>query len=137
MFPHERNINTIDQITYHDPNSPIVLENVLPNLDGNLSMLFVIEVGMKIYTDPLMISYFLGPPTLVTSKENYCLWTVTHGSSLTTPHMSPLVPPLVTGNLWNNLPIVHIPFLFPPPRVVGTFVMVMLTINLPIWHLNP
>ena len=38
MFPHDGNIVSMDQVTYHDPHGPMALANIIPTIDTALNI---------------------------------------------------------------------------------------------------
>ena len=104
MFPHERKIVTVEQLTYHDPQGLIALANVIPTITTNELQVatthanvihatnIVVEntptspplnVGPRLFTDPTMTDPFLLVSPPLTQKKTAELCMVS--SSITAP----------------------------------------------------
>lgn len=68
MFPHNSKVVTLDQITYHDPKFTMNPKNVLPAVEGSLSMSSFMDVGPRIFRDSTMIGTFSRPPPIFRHK---------------------------------------------------------------------
>ena len=96
MFPHERKIVTVDQLTYHDPQGLIALANIIPTittteLQGATTHANIIpatnvvventpsspplNVGTGLFTDPTMTDPFplVSPPLTQNETMDLCM----------------------------------------------------------------
>ena len=96
MFPHEGNIVTVDQLTYHDPQGLTTLANVIPTITTiepqvatthtniipgtktvveNTSASPPLNVGPGLFTDPTMMAPFplVSPPPTQNQTADLCM----------------------------------------------------------------
>lgn len=69
MFPHNSKVVTLDQITYHDPKLTMNPKNVLPAVEGSLSMPSFMDVGPRRFRDSTMIGTYESIRTSSTSSK--------------------------------------------------------------------
>jgi hypothetical protein len=65
MFPHNRKIITIDQLTHYEPNHFANIDNILPLVYISSNAFSVIEIGPRIFKDPSLLGTSLGAPSLL------------------------------------------------------------------------
>ena len=65
MFPHNRKIVTIDQITHYEPNHYANIDNILPLVFTRLYAYLVIDMGPDIFKDRSLLGAYHGAPPLL------------------------------------------------------------------------
>jgi hypothetical protein len=68
MFPHNRKIVTIDQLTHYKPNHSANIDNILPLVCASLDSFPVINIGLEIFKDPSVLGTYHGAPPLLNSS---------------------------------------------------------------------
>ena len=61
MFPHDRKIMTVDQLTYHDPQGLMTLSNMIPKTDSTIDVTStspLLFVGPRLFVDTSMMASF-------------------------------------------------------------------------------
>jgi hypothetical protein len=73
MFPHNRKIITIDQITHYEPNHSANINKILP-LDRTSSDAYsLIDMGPGIFKDPSLLGAYHGAPPLLHPLAQVCV----------------------------------------------------------------
>jgi hypothetical protein len=65
MFPHNRKIITIDQVSHYEPNHSSNIDNILPLVLTNSDAYPLIEMGPGIFKDPSFLGTYHGSPPLI------------------------------------------------------------------------
>jgi hypothetical protein len=65
MFPHNRKIVTIDQLTHYEPNHSANIDNILPLVRTSSDAFSVIDIGPGIFKDPSLLGTYHGAPPLL------------------------------------------------------------------------
>jgi hypothetical protein len=147
MFPHNRKIVTIDQVSHYDPNPSASLDNILPLIHTNKDAYPLIEMGPGIFKDPSLLGTYHGAPPLlppnqvcvISSNEPYTedayppqeasvipdVSTVAEPlqpeppAHLSTPSVHESTPPQGPNPIWETVPqpLTQIPFFYPPPGI--------------------
>jgi hypothetical protein len=73
MFPHNRKIVTIDQITHYEPNHSANTDNILPLVRTSSDVYSVIEMGPRIIKDPSFLGTYHGAPPLLHHSAQVCV----------------------------------------------------------------
>jgi hypothetical protein len=158
MFPHNRKIVTIDQVTHYEPNPSASLDNILPLIHANYEVYPLIEMGPGIFKDPSLFGTYHGAPPLlppsqvcvVSSKETLQEDTHPPQEASVIPDISPVAAPLPQEPPANSLaptvhkstpphepnpvwetfprPLTQIPFFYPPPGIEAFQVAATLTL---------
>jgi hypothetical protein len=68
MFPHNRKIVTIDQLTHYEPNRSSNIDNILPLVCAILDDFLVIDISLGIFKDPSLLGTYHGSPPLLKSS---------------------------------------------------------------------
>jgi hypothetical protein len=62
MFPHNRKIVTIDQVSHYEPNPSANLDNILPLIHTNQDEYPLVEMGLGIFKDPSLLGTYCSIP---------------------------------------------------------------------------
>jgi hypothetical protein len=73
MFPHNRKIITIDQVSHYEPNPSSNIDNILPFVHTNLDVYPLIEMGPNIFKDPSFLGTYHGAPPLIHPSAQVCI----------------------------------------------------------------
>jgi hypothetical protein len=73
MFPHNRKINTIDQLTHYEPNHSANIDNILPLVCTSSDAFLVIDMGPRIFKDPSLLGAYHGAPPLLHPSSQVCV----------------------------------------------------------------
>ena len=138
MFPHDGNIVTMDQLTYHHPHGPTTTEIVIPTVHisiNNITIPSMMVFGPILFVDTSMMASFPSlPPSLASSETKY-LCVISSNNSPPKPQPHPQTqahsqPQMKSPrNYWGSLLVHAIPFISPPSNIVSK--PVMTTLNLP------
>jgi hypothetical protein len=158
MFPHNRNIVTIDQVSHYEPNPYANLDNILPLIHTNHDTYPLIDMGPRIFKDSSLLGTYHGAPPLlppnqvcvVTSNKNHTVDTHPPQEASAIPDVSTVAaplpqepptnsstpavhestPPLGPSPIWDTVPrsLTQIPFFYPPPAVESFQVAAVLTL---------
>jgi hypothetical protein len=72
MFPHNRKIITIDQVSHYEPNPSANIDNILPLIHTNSEAYLLIEMGPRIFKDPSLLRTYHGAPPLLHPSNQVC-----------------------------------------------------------------
>jgi hypothetical protein len=97
MFPHNKKIVTIDQVSHYEPNPSANLDNILPLIHTNKDAYPLVEMGPGIFKDPSLLGKYHGAPPLlppnqvcvISSKE-------THTEDARPPQEASVIPDVST-----------------------------------------
>jgi hypothetical protein len=73
MFPHNRKIITIDQVSHYEPNPSSNIDNILHFVHTNLDAYPFIEMGPIIFKDPSLLGTYHGAPPLIHPSAQVCV----------------------------------------------------------------
>jgi hypothetical protein len=73
VFPHNRNIITIDQVLHYEPNPSSNIDNILPFVNTNPDAYPLIEMGPGIFKDPSFLGTYHGAPLLIHPSTQVCV----------------------------------------------------------------
>jgi hypothetical protein len=84
MFPHNKNIATINQITHYEPNHSANIDNILPNHSTNIDNILplvhtsldtysVIDMSPNIFKEPYLLGAYHGMPPLLHTSTQVCV----------------------------------------------------------------
>jgi hypothetical protein len=73
MFPHNRKIITIDQVSHYEPNPSANIDNILPLIHTSHDAYPLIEMGPKIFKDPSLLGTYHGAPPLLHPSNQVCI----------------------------------------------------------------
>jgi hypothetical protein len=73
MFPHNRKIVTIDQVSHYEPNPSSNIDNILPFVHTNPEAYPLIEMGIGIFKDPSLLRTYHGTPPLIHPSAQVCV----------------------------------------------------------------
>jgi hypothetical protein len=73
MFPHNRKIITIDQVSHYEPNPSSNIDNILPFVHTNPDAYPLIEMGPRIFKDPSLLGTYHGAPPLIHPSAQVCV----------------------------------------------------------------
>jgi hypothetical protein len=73
MFPHNRKIITIGQVSHYEPNPFSNIDNILPLIHTNFETYPLIEMGPKIFNDPSLLGTYHGAPPLLHPSNQVCI----------------------------------------------------------------
>jgi hypothetical protein len=73
MFPHNRKIITIDQVSYYEPNPAANIDNILPLIHTNHDAYPLIEMGPGIFKDPSLLGTYHSAPPLLHPSNQVCV----------------------------------------------------------------
>jgi hypothetical protein len=73
MFPHNRKIITIDQVSHYEPNPSANIDNILPFVHTNHEAYPLIEMGPGIFKDPSLLGTYHGAPPLIHPSNQVCV----------------------------------------------------------------
>jgi hypothetical protein len=158
MFPHNRNIVTLDQLSYYEPNPSANVDNILPLIHTNQEVYPLVEMGPGIFKDPSLLGTYHGAPPLlppnqvcvVTSNKTPTGDTHPPQEASVSPDVSPVAaalpqeppanpptptvhefpPPQRPSPIWETVPrpLTQIPFFYPPLGVEAFQVAATLTL---------
>jgi hypothetical protein len=158
MFPHNRKIVTIDQVSHYKPNPSANLDNILPLIHTNQDIYPLIEMGPGIFKDPSLLGTYHGAPPLLPPGQ-VCIISSneTQQEDARPPHEASLIPdvstvvaplsqeppahsstptvhestsPLGPSPIWETVPrpLTQIPFFYPPLGIEAFQVAATLTL---------
>jgi hypothetical protein len=73
MFPQNRKIITIDQVSHYEPNPSANIDNILPLIYTNHEAYPLIEMGPRIFKDPSLLGTYHGAPPLLHPSNQVCV----------------------------------------------------------------
>jgi hypothetical protein len=73
MFPHNRKIVTIDQITHYETNHSTNIDNIFPFFRTRSNAFLVIDMGLGIFKDPSLLGAYHGAPPLLHPSTQVCV----------------------------------------------------------------
>jgi hypothetical protein len=73
MFPHNRNIIMINQVSHYEPNPSSNIDNILPFVHTNLDSYLLIDMGPRIFKDPSLLGTYHGAPPLIHPSAQVCV----------------------------------------------------------------
>jgi hypothetical protein len=73
MYPHNRKIITIDQVSHYEPNISSNIDNILPLVNTNPNAYPLIEMGHRIFKDPSFLGTYHGAPPLIHPSTQVCV----------------------------------------------------------------
>jgi hypothetical protein len=73
MFPHNRKIITIDQVSHYKPNPSANIDNILPLIHMSRDTYPLIEMGPGIFKDPSLLGTYHGAPPLLHPSNQVCI----------------------------------------------------------------
>jgi hypothetical protein len=73
MFPHNRKIITIDQVSYYEPNPSANIDKILPLIHMSHDAYPLIEMGPRIFKDPSLLGTYHGAPLLLHPSNQVCI----------------------------------------------------------------
>jgi hypothetical protein len=73
MFPHNRKIITIDQVSHYEPNPSANIDNILPLIHTSHDTYPLIEMGPRIFKDPSLLGTYHGAPPLLHPSNQVCI----------------------------------------------------------------
>jgi hypothetical protein len=73
MFPHNKNIITIDQVSHYESNPSTNIDNILPLIHTSHDAYPLIEIGPEIFKDPSLLGTYHGAPPLLHPSNQVCV----------------------------------------------------------------
>ena len=73
MFPHNRKIITIDQVSHYKPNPSSNIDNITPFVHTNLDAYPLVKMGPRIFKDPSFLGTYNGAPPLIHPSTQVCV----------------------------------------------------------------
>jgi hypothetical protein len=73
MFPHNKKITTIDQVSHYQPNPSANIDNILPLIHTSHDAYPLIEIGPEIFKDPSLLGTYHGAPPLLHPSNQVCV----------------------------------------------------------------
>jgi hypothetical protein len=73
MFPHNRKIITIDQVSHYEPNPSANIDNILPFIHTNHEAYPLIKMGLGIFKYPSLLGNYHGAPPLIHPSNQVCV----------------------------------------------------------------
>jgi hypothetical protein len=73
MFPHNRKIISIDQVSHYEPNPSANIDNILPLIHTSHDACPLIEMGLGIFKDPSLLGTYHGAPLLLHPSNQVCV----------------------------------------------------------------
>jgi hypothetical protein len=73
MFPHNRKIITIDEVSHYEPNPSSNIDNILPFIHTNPDAYPLNEMGPQIFKDPSLLGTYHGAPPLLHPSAQVCV----------------------------------------------------------------
>jgi hypothetical protein len=73
IFPNNRKIITIDQVSHYEPNPSSNINKILPFVHTNLNAFPLIEMGPKIFKDPSLLGTNHGALLLIHPSAQVCV----------------------------------------------------------------
>jgi hypothetical protein len=154
MFPHNRKIVTIDQVSHYEPNPSANIDNILPLIHMSHDAYPLIEMGPEIFKDPSLLGTYHGAPPLLHPSNQVCVVSSNGGypspreasiidvplvvelppheppANSSTPPVHDFTSPQGHIPVWETVPqaITQIPFFYPPPGVQDFQVAATLTL---------
>jgi hypothetical protein len=117
MFPHNRKISTIDQVSHYDPNPSSNIDNILPLVHTSFETYPINEMGPIIFKYPSLLGTYHGAPPLIHPSTQVCVISsngIETGDILPPTEASllsdvPLVTELLPEEFLGNSPAPHVP----------------------------
>jgi hypothetical protein len=72
MFPHNRKIITINQVSHYEPNHSSNIDNILPLVHTNSDAYPLIDMAPRILKDPSLLGTYHGAPPLIHPLTQVC-----------------------------------------------------------------
>jgi hypothetical protein len=72
MFPHNRKIITIDQVSHYEPNHSSNINNILPLVRTIADTYPLMDMGSRIFKDPSLPGAYHGAPSLIHLSTQVC-----------------------------------------------------------------
>jgi hypothetical protein len=72
MFPHNRKIITIDQVSHYEPNHSSNIDNILPLFHTSSDTYPLMDMGPEIFKDPSFLGEYHGAPPLIHPSTQVC-----------------------------------------------------------------
>jgi hypothetical protein len=97
MFPHNRKIVIIDQVSHYEPNPSANLNNILPLIHTNKDAYPLVEMGPGIFKDPSLLGTYHGAPPLLPPNQ-VCVISSneTHTKETHPPQEASIIPDVST-----------------------------------------
>jgi hypothetical protein len=73
MFPHNRKIVTIDQVSHYKPNPSANIDNILHLIHTSHDAYPLIKMGPGIFKDPSLLGTYHGAPSLLHPSNQVCV----------------------------------------------------------------
>jgi hypothetical protein len=73
MFPHNRKIVTIDQVSHYEPNLSANIDNILPLIHTSHDTNPLIKMGLGIFKYPSLLGTYHGAPPLFHPSHQVCV----------------------------------------------------------------
>jgi hypothetical protein len=97
MFPHNKKIVTIDQVSHYEPNPSANIDNILPLIHTNKEAYLLIKMGLGIFKDPALLGTYHGAPPLL-PPNHVCVVSSnrTHTEDAHPPQEASVIPDVST-----------------------------------------
>jgi hypothetical protein len=73
MYPHNRKIITIDQVSHYEPNHSSNIDNILPLVRTIFEAYPLMDMAPKIFKDPSSLGAYHGTPSLIHPFAQVCV----------------------------------------------------------------
>jgi hypothetical protein len=73
MFPHNRKIITINQVSHYEPNHSSNIDNILPLVLTSSDAYPLIDMGLRIFKDLSLLGAYHGAPLLIHPSAQVCI----------------------------------------------------------------
>jgi hypothetical protein len=72
MFPHNKKIITIDQVSHYEPNHSSNIDNILPLVHTSFDAYPLMDMGLGIFKDPSLLGAYHRAPSLIHPSTQMC-----------------------------------------------------------------
>jgi hypothetical protein len=73
MFPHNRKIIIIDQVSHYEPSHSSNINNILPLVRTSSNTYPLMDMGHKIFKEPSLLGAYHGAPSLIHPSTQVCV----------------------------------------------------------------